>query len=73
MWQGNVWWGACMVGGMCGREVCMAGGMHGKGDVCGKGAMCGRRDGHYSRQYASYWNAFLFKFVSTGMYHQLQE
>ena len=25
-----------------------------------KGGMCGRRDGHCSGQYASYWNAFLF-------------
>ena len=32
-------------------------GMHGKG-VCGGGGMRGRRDGHCSGRYASYWNAF---------------
>ena len=41
-------------GGMCGRGVCMAGGMRGR-----KGGMPARRDGHCSGRYASYWNAFL--------------
>ena len=27
------------------------------------GGVCGRRDGHCSRQYASYWNAFLLHYV----------
>ena len=40
----------CVVGGVW-QGVCMEGGMH------------GRRDGHCSGQYASYWNAFLFIFV----------
>ena len=51
--KGGVVKGACMAGGMHGREhawwgTCMAGGVY------------GRRDGHCSRRYASYWNAFLF-------------
>ena len=37
----------------------MAGGMHGQGGVCG------RRDGHCSGRYTSYWNAFLFNFLVT--------
>ena len=56
--------------------ACMSkGGMRGKGDMYGKGGMCvakegvcmvkegmhGRRDGHCSGRYASYWNAFLFQ------------
>ena len=54
---------------MHGREACMAGGMHGRGAcVAGRsmwwggvwqGGVRGRRDGHCSRWYASYWNAFL--------------
>ena len=55
--------GACMAGGMHGRGhawwgACIVGGMHGKGGVHG-GGMHGRRDGHCSRRYTSYWNAFL--------------
>ena len=49
----HAWWeGACMAGGQHGwqGEVCMVGG----------GGMRGRRDGHCSGRYASYWNAFLF-------------
>ena len=42
--RGHVWQGVCMAGGMHGRGVCMR----------------GRRDGHCSGRYASYWNAFLF-------------
>ena len=42
--------GACMArGGMCGG---------GEG-ICGGGHAC-RRHGHWSGQYATYWNAFLF-------------
>ena len=64
MWQGvcmtggHACWGVCMAeGGMHGRGACVVGGMHGRGDVHGR---------YYkiqsmSRQYASYWNAFLFK------------
>ena len=52
--------GACMEGGMCDRGACMTGGMHG-------GGMYGRRDGHCSRQYASYWNAFLFDIQLIGV------
>ena len=46
---GRAWQGACVAEG-----ACMARG------VRGKGAVHGRRDGHCSGQYASYWNAFLF-------------
>ena len=42
------------------------GGMHGRGDIHGRGRACmvgggmyGRRDGCCSGRYASYWNAFL--------------
>ena len=37
----------------------MAGAMHGKG-VCMAWDMHSRKENHCSRQYASYWNAFLF-------------
>ena len=30
-WQGGVWWGECVAGGVCGRGKSMAGGMHGRG------------------------------------------
>ena len=80
-WWGHVWWGACVVGGhtwqgacvtgehvwqgsMCGRGACMAGGVH------GGGGMCGRRNGHYSGQYASYWNAFFFKGEMLNFFHR---
>ena len=46
--------GAVHARGMHGRGVCVAGGMHGR-----RGSMHGRRDGHCSGRYASYWNAFL--------------
>ena len=49
---------ACVVGGMRGRGACMAGGHVWQGDVCGRGVY-GRRDGHCSGRYISYWNAFL--------------
>ena len=46
---GHAWWGrVCVAGGMCIRGV------------CGREGMRGRRDGHCSRQYTFYWNAFLF-------------
>ena len=42
-------------------------GMHGEGDMCGKGRACvagegvrGRKDSHCSGRYAFYWNAFLY-------------
>ena len=54
--------GACMVGGHVWQGVCMAGGCVAKGGgMHGTGGMRGRRDGHCSGQYASYWNAFLSK------------
>ena len=62
--------GAYMAGGVCGRRPCVAGGMHGRGHMwwgaCMAGwhvgqGMCGRRDGHCSRRYASYWNEFLLR------------
>ena len=40
-----------MAGGMCSKAVCVAG-------ACMAGGMHGRRDGHCSGRYASYWNAF---------------
>ena len=54
---GHAWqWGMCGGGGIHGRGhawqgACMVGGVH------------GRRDGHFSGRYASYWNAFLFFFA----------
>ena len=50
--------------GVCvclGGHVYMArGGMHGQGSCVAGGGVRGRRDGHCSGRYASYWNAFLF-------------
>ena len=67
-WQvGCVWQGsmcgreACVAGAMHGRGACMTGGVHGQ-EVCMAG---GRRDGHCSGRYTSYWNAFLLKYNST--------
>ena len=48
-----MWQGACVAGGMCGRAICVVGG------VRGGGGMRGRKNGNYSGRYASYWNAFL--------------
>ena len=53
-------WGACIPGVEC---ACL-GGIHGRGhawlgDMHGQGGMRGRRDGHCSGRYKSYWNAFL--------------
>ena len=51
VWQGgHAWWGW--------------GGVHSRGHAW-QGDMHGRRDGHCSERYASYWNAFLFKAVLT--------
>ena len=52
--------GACLEGGVCMVGACMAGSMHG-----GEG-MHGRRNGHWSGHYASYWNAFLF-YIPLGL------
>ena len=53
-WRGHVWWGGMHGGGMLGGGCAWQRGMCGRG-----GGLRGRRDGHCSRQYASYWNAFL--------------
>ena len=56
-----------MAGGVCGRgggNMHDGGGMHGKGACMAGGGMRGRRDGHCSGRYASYWNAFLFQLTS---------
>ena len=58
-WQEGAWQGVCMAGDMRGRGACMAGGMHGGGGHAWQGGVHGRRDGHCSDRYASYWNAFL--------------
>ena len=50
--RGNAWQGVCMAG------ACVAGGLHDGGGIHG------RRYGHCSRWYASYWNVFLLKFCS---------
>ena len=47
--------GACIVKGPCVAGACVAG-------ACMAEGMRGRRDGHCSGRYASYWNAFLFSF-----------
>ena len=59
----HAWWG------MHSRGCVWLGGMHG-GGIHGRGCACmhvggvnGRRDGHCSRWYASYWNAFLFGII----------
>ena len=56
---GHAWQGACLAGGHAWqRGACMAGGMHGLGHAWQRGVH-GRKNGNCSRQYASYWNAFL--------------
>ena len=56
--------GMCCGGGMHGGGACMAGEHTWQGacvmGVHGGGGVHGRRDGHCSGRYASYWNAFLF-------------
>ena len=51
---------ACMAGDMHGGGACMAGRLVWQG-VCmvGGRGVHGRRDGHCSGRYTSYWNAFL--------------
>ena len=74
MWQK----GACVVKGVCGEGgggACMAKGSMAKGacvmkGVCMAGGVCGRRDGHCSGQYASYWNAFLFYIIVWWLFRQ---
>ena len=41
-------------------EACGAGGMYNRGSCVAGGGMHGRRNGHCSRWYASYWHAFLY-------------
>ena len=67
--EGRVWWGACIVGGMHGR------GVHGRGGHAWCGVCMGARACHahspdttrYSRsmrgRYASYWNAFMLRYL----------
>ena len=57
------WWGCAWQGGMHGR-----GGHAWWGACVVRGGMCGIRDGHCSGQYASYWNAFLFKMNTMGLH-----
>ena len=57
VWRG----GACVAGG---GEIVHGGvGVHGRGGCVARGCAC-RRDGHFSGRYASYWNAYLFSFLS---------
>ena len=75
VWQAGVHdKGACLAGGHTWQ-----GGLHGSGRACMAGGTCmarrgharqgggvrGRRDGHCSGRYASYWKAFLFTCVSS--------
>ena len=58
MWQGDMHGRGVHGGGKdVWQGVCVA------GEACMAGGVCGRRDGHCSRQYASYWNAFLLHYV----------
>ena len=62
--RGQVWQGACVVGGMCGRGYVWWGGVHGGGACMTSGCMAGggmrgRKNGNCSGQYGSYWNAFV--------------
>ena len=66
--QGGRAWGACMAGdvhggGVYGRGVCMVRGHAWQGVAGIAGGMHGRKDGHCSSRYASYWNAFMFAFM----------
>ena len=75
---GHAWQGAC-VGGMCGRGCVHGRGLHGRAACMEGGCVWGVRrhalqgggvPGRYyeiwsmSERYASYWNAFLFSYVS---------
>ena len=68
---GHAWWGMCMAGGMHGRAHAWQGAMHGGGACVAGGGMCGRRDGHCSGKYVSYWNAFLLKTPDTTVTNSL--
>ena len=48
------------------QEASMAGGAWMAEGHAWQGGMCGRRDGHCSRCYASYWNAFLLLSVTAS-------
>ena len=81
--RGHAWWAAYVVGhawqggmhftghvwqvGMHGRGACMARGRAWQGGVAWLGGMRGRRYGHCSGRYASYWNAFLLSIVKVFM------
>ena len=64
----HAWWGGegmHGMGGVCSRGACIVGhawqgGMHGGGRACVAWGPCGRRHGHCSGRYTSYWNVFLF-------------
>ena len=75
--RGCAWQGMCMAEGVhgmghgrgmhgrgvCGGGACVAGGHAWQGHVWWGGVL-GRRDGHCSERYASYWNALLlWKFL----------
>ena len=51
--------GTCVVGHAWQEGMCGGGDMHGRGCAWQGGGMRGRKDGHCSGQYPSYWNAFL--------------
>ena len=87
-WRGVHGRKVCMAGGMHGRGVCVARGIHDSGvcmarGVCGRevhgrgctwqGGMCGRRDGHCSGRYTSYYNAFLFIMIIVNAESLLQK
>ena len=65
VWQEHVY----MTGGMHGRGHAWQGGMHGRGCAwqgghVWQGSICGRRHGHCTGRYASYWNAFLLHVIT---------
>ena len=57
---------AYMAGGMCG--VCIGGYAWQM-----RGCVQGRRDGHCSRRYASYWNTFLFSILKVSIFKGTQK
>ena len=59
--------GSCMVVEVHGKGACVVGGMHGRGHVWQGACMHDRRDGHCSRWFTSYWNAFLLINVLVGI------
>ena len=59
-------WETCVAeGGVCIARDIDDRGVHTGGGAC----MDGRRDGHCSRRYVSYWDAFLFHEYSSAMQH----